>query len=113
MRRLVLLLVGIVLIGAAAGAFAYRQMLSVEGMRAERPAAGKPAPVRTVLMRGTEVSYPIDDTAPARSAAPGRRNVDSIEMFNFVFNLLNVVVGILGVWFAGQSLRASAPRQAA
>lgn len=110
MRQLGLLFAGIILISAAVGAFAYRQLSSWDP-GGVREAGGQGGSARTVLMRGSEISYPIGVREQDRSSAAkgsGRLGA-SIEMFNFIFNLLNVIVGFIGVFFAAMSLRSVQP----
>ncbi|HRD76604.1 MAG TPA: hypothetical protein PK264_11790 [Hyphomicrobiaceae bacterium] len=112
MRKMLFVLLGLVLIGGAIGNFAYRSLYSTERARTalSAPSAGAPAD------RGRSYIPERPPTSRTTTGTPGSGGGLMSGLwgnFEMVINILNVLVGILGIWMTmiGMRLQRQALRQ--
>lgn len=99
MRKLILVMLGLLLLGGAVGAATYRYVLSPE------------IQMRAKDARGFDSSY---RTGPGPSTHR-QPQLSALQIFDIVVNVLNVVVGVIGIYLTLTGLRlqrrAAAGRQ--
>jgi hypothetical protein len=100
MRRLSIMILGVMIFSAALGAFAYR-LLATPTPQAVRIAVAETGP-RTALS-------PYERRVPEAAARPTSRPASSRatgwHAFEVVLNIANLVIGILGIWMTVVGMR--------
>ncbi len=111
MRKLLVVIIGLMLFAGAVGALTYR--VFVEPQRIAQIKRQLPPPVVVPLPREMKV-IPPPVTKPTTRAEAAR--LDGWHLFEVGLNILNVVVGVLGIWMTIAGMRMQqvvAPRQGA
>jgi uncharacterized membrane protein len=110
MRKLLVVIIGLMLFAGAIGALTYR--VFVEPQRVAKTLQQLPPPIVTPVPREMKIVPP-----PVMKSAPRPEitaRFDGWHLFEVVLNVLNVVVGVLGIWMTIVGIRmqyAAPPHQ--
>lgn len=110
MRRWLFIILGVLLVAGAAGAFIYRSQLAE--LAVEQTADGKAPLDAREARRGLQPAPNAADRPGGRGERTGRRG-DNLRMAELFINVLNTIVGIVGIglWIAGSRMRGQSQTQ--
>lgn len=99
MRKLLVVLLGLLLLAGAVGAFSYRWVIepSRTAAQATRPLASSPQ---------TRALPTAPSASASRQPAP-QQKVSAFNIFEIALNVANLLVGGIGIWLAMRGMRAT------
>jgi hypothetical protein len=101
MRKLSFVLLGVLLLAAAAGTAYWRHI--IEPQQTRRTVQNAPAPQTRALPNQGAPRAAAPAERPVREQA--RDRVSSFDKFEMAVNILNILVGVAGIWLAVSGIR--------
>lgn len=106
MRKLIYIVLGLALVATSVTMFTYRWVLSSSRLATTRTTSAPPS-TRGIAPTGTRIAP--DERIPI-SRTPPQTALDATRIFDVGLNILNALVGIIGIWVGIAGMRMQRAR---